>query len=345
MIGSRPTGLGVYASNLTDITNLFRSRIISSDGSLLGSDGSIASPKNIVLGSGRMAAIFRQLWLRGLKVDPADLVYSPTHHAIRHKKQIITIHDLISLRFPRQHYSQYLYFKYKIPQILKDCVAVFTVSQATRHDISRTYNYPIDRIHVVPNSINPSSLAIDEATEPQPYLLMVGARYSHKNVEEVIANADLWKSHYKLIVTSCGGKYRSHLEDMVSTSNLKGSVDFLDYIDRDSLIKLYRDCTALIYPSKWEGFGIPPLESLACGRPVIVSDIPAHREVLDDSAFFVRLGDRASWKKAFISIESGDAVSEKLNLGKTRLSVYTKSNALLALESALLQVAPDLERP
>ena len=344
MFGSRPTGLGIYAAGLIGITEKFNSKLISSDRSIVEPEYLIESPKSIELGSGRLAPVLRQLWLRGLKFDPTDLVYAPTHHAVNHHNQIITIHDLISLRFPSQHYSQYLYFKYRIPEILKRCIAVFTVSETTRHDISTAYNYPIDKIHVVPNSIDRRAFSASKALDTDPYLLMVGARYSHKNVDEVLSLADLWRSRYKLIVTSCGGKYRKHLENRVSALNLSDRVFFLDYLDRQALIGLYKGSAALVYPSKWEGFGIPPLESLACGRPVIVSDIPAHREVLGNSAFFIKPGNKESWKNALVSIEDDEAVLEKLSVGETRLSTYTNENAILALETSLLRAAPDLER-
>ena len=78
---------------------------------------------------------------------------------------------------------------------------------------------------------------------------MVGARYSHKNVDEVLDMAGLWSRHFRLVVTSCGGDYRAMLENKVAALGLKGRVEF-DYLSRDSLIRLYQGCSALVYPER-----------------------------------------------------------------------------------------------
>ncbi|MEN5118110.1 glycosyltransferase family 1 protein [Luteimonas sp. TWI662] len=345
MIGRNPTGLGAYANTCLGISEIFDCTFITSESKIASSAKIIKSPSGIEIGNGKLAALKRQIWSRKIRFSEDHLVYSPTHHGLpRQTDQIITIHDLISLRFPEQHVAQYFYFKYGVPRLLQRCAAVFTVSEATRQDIFEAYHYPLSKIYVVPNSVDVDRFRPGNVETLDPYLLMVGARYPHKNVEEVISFHELWKDRYRLVVTSCSGSHRKHLTRQIERLGLESKVTFTDYLDENDLIDLYRGCSALVYPSKWEGFGIPPLEALACGRPVIASDIPAHREVLSESGIFVELGQETSWRRALSAIQNADIVASKIEAGANRLAYYTKRNALDALERALLSVAPSLER-
>ena len=347
-LGERPTGLGVYSENcVSRIASRFNVGFVSggATGVQMRGETVLKAPASIAIGGGKLAAIRRQLWMRKVNFDDESLVYSPTHHGFSAQaNQIITIHDLICLRFPSQHRPQYLFFRFGLPRLLKKCRAVFTVSETTRQDVAETYGFPLDRIFVVPNGVDASAFSPDTAARPdEPFLLMVGARYSHKNVDEVLDMAEQWSRDFRLVVTSCGGDYRAMLEKKVAALGLKERVEFTDYLSRDALIRLYQGCSALVYPSKWEGFGIPPLEALACGSPVIASDIPVHREVLGDAAFFVRLGDESSWASAFEALQSETEVAARMNSAGDRLGHFTWDRAANALEESLLAVEPRLE--
>lgn len=346
ILGKKPTGLGVYAEScISGISRSISSTLISCR-EISGLPVEKKSPEDITLDSGKIAAVRRIFWSMGHKVDPDRLIYSPTHHGIgNYKNHIITIHDLICLRFPRQHLLQYIFFKFLLPRKIRNCRAVFTVSETSKIDISRTYNYPKDKIFVIPNSVDTNRFSPKlKIPSTNPFILMIGARYPHKNAEEVIENSDAWAGKYRLVIASCQGKYRVLLEKMVKDKGLSKQVNFLDYITNDKLLELYQNCAALVYPSKWEGFGIPPLEALACGTPVIASNIPVHREVLGDAAIFVELGSPSSWKSAFEHLENQKIIETKLFEGNKLLSKYTWDNAAATLERSLLTVEPNLEK-
>lgn len=345
MLGPKPTGLGVYSENCArGISTRFDCGLIAGTGALPAGKVLVTAPDSVAIGSGKLAAIKRQLWMRSLSFGNDKLVYSPTHHGLPNLDgQIVTIHDLICLRFPMQHKPQYLFFRFGLPRLLKKCRAVFTVSETTRQDVAKTYGFPLDRIFVVPNGVDASAFSPDASAKPKdPFLLMVGARYSHKNVDEVLDVARLWSKDYRLVVTSCSGEYKAALLKKVAEMGLGGRVEFKDYLSRAELIRLYQGCSALVYPSKWEGFGIPPLEALACGGPVIASDIPVHREVLGDAAFFVRLGDATSWATALNAIKSTSEVATKLSAAGPLLSRFTWGHSVDALARSLLAVEPRL---
>ncbi len=346
MLGPRPTGLGVYARHCAQaLLRAFDIALIAGQDSPGRAPILAQAPAAAAIGAGPWAAIRRQLWMRSVRIGAGQLVYSPTHHGLpRAEGQVITIHDLICLRFPNQHRPQYLYFRFGLPRLLRRCRAVFTVSETTRQDIAATYGFPAERIHVVPNGVDRT--AFSPAPNPHtgaPFLLMVGARYVHKNVDEVLDHAALWAGRWRLKVTSCSGAYRAHLERRVQAEGVDDRVEFLDYISFADLVALYQQCSALLYPSKWEGFGIPPLEALACGTPVIASDIAVHREVLGDAARLVALGDKAAWRQAFESISAGTGQPKRVTpAAEAVLQRFTWARSAEKLVDALIAVEPAL---
>lgn len=345
MLGDKPTGLGVYSLNCAKIANKFKTSIIGKVPENVEVNSIIQSPKSIGIGGGKLAAIRRQFWMRKLTFDRENLVYSPTHHGLPNQEnQIVTIHDMICLRFPMQHLPQYIFFKYLMPRLLRRCKAVFTVSETSRKDILRVYHLSPEKVFVVPNAVDASRFVPGSVDTQSPYLLMVGARYSHKNVDEVLQIATFWKDKYRLVVTSCSGKYRKKLELLITELGIGDRVEFRDYVSDEELLSLYQGCSALVYPSKWEGFGIPPLEALACGRPVIASDIEIHREVLGDAALFVELGNKASWREVILALEDEVRIESIVSMGQIRLAHYSPQNSLMALEASLSAEEPKLER-
>lgn len=349
--GDKPTGLGIYAIKCCKvIAEKYPCSVFLSSHNL-DNVNLISTPKSITIGYDKFAAVRRFFWGTN-KINHAyiDLAYSPTHHSIRTTvPQIITIHDLICFDFPRQHIFQYLYFKFVIPFVIKRCIAVFTVSEYTKKRICDSYGVPSERVFVVPNSIDADAYSIlDE--EPislssfpmdKPFILTVGARYKHKNLEELLLNYASWCGKYNLIVTSCGGKYRTCIEELIKQLGIGGSVYIYEYVDFFNLRRLYKNAVCLVYPSLVEGFGIPPLESIASSRPVIVSDIPVFREVLGDAAIYVNNGVPESWKTAFELLDNNEAM-ERLRLMwpevLDRFSYLNFENRLVEALSASCQI-------
>ena len=348
MLGSQPTGLGVYSANcVSGLAKRFELDFIAGTGLIPHGNILVKAPKSVALYKSKFAGLQRYLWARSLRFGSGSLVYSPTHHGLPNQSgQIITVHDLIHLHLPRQNPQVYIYFRFLLPRLLQKCRAVFTVSEATRQDISQSYGYPLEQIFVVPNGVDTTDFSPNPAlrTTSDPYLLMVGGRHPHKNVLEVLNMAPHWKKNYRLIVASCSqGKYQRMLKQKVLDLGLTDRVVFKGYLGHDELLCLYQGASALLFPSLIEGFGIPPLEALACGTPVIASDIPSLREVLDEAACFIKLGNRQSWADAIHSLTDSSVVKSHLTEGQKILSKFTWNNAVNALEYALLSTEPRLE--
>ena len=310
-LGPRPTGLGVYATRCAvAASKALQCGVVGTASPSASAPLVTQSPADVALGGGRFAAARRWAWARRVSPGQAFLVYSPTHHGLPRAAsdghgQILTVHDLIALRYPKQHPLQALYFRTVLRRQLSQCRAVFTVSQTSRTDLHEHFGLPLDRIHVVPNGVDTTVFTPAPAgAAREPFLLMVGAAYRHKNVQEVLTMSGLWRHRYSLKIASCRGGYRQQLQRQVAELQLGDRVEFLDYVSQPQLVELYRRCSALLYPSLWEGFGIPPLEAMACGAPVIASDIPVHREVLGSHAQLVRLGDESAWGAAFDTLST-----------------------------------------
>ncbi len=351
MLGEKPTGLGVYAQHCADV--------------LFAQPGALAiqtpwhrsqhpypefqrCPDAVAIGAGKLASLKRLLWLARLPLRDSDLVYSPTHHGLPwHRNQVITVHDLICLKHPGQNRKQYLFFRFVLPLIARRCRAVFTVSHAMRQQLIDRWGLQPEAVYVVPNvapAAKPPAPEGAQGDQPaRPYLLAVGAGYPHKNLHETLAMHQHWADQHDLHVVSCTGAYRQAIEAQVQALGLQDRVTLHDYISRDALDRLYRGCAALVYPSTDEGFGIPPLEALAYGKPVIASSIAVHQEVLGESAIFVELGQAASWARAFAQLHSPQLLGERMAKAPATLAKYRKDTLRDSLQRALTTLEPGLE--
>jgi glycosyltransferase involved in cell wall biosynthesis len=232
---------------------------------------------------------------------PADQkVLSTTHQVLPNRsRQIVTIHDIRPYFFPDTRLQQF-YFRTILPRALARCDGILTVSESSRELIADTYRISLDRIAVVPNSVRlPSSVSRPVEVGCYPYLLVVGASWAHKNVEAFLLQHRIWATSYKLKIVGGKTPYRDSLTSLVLTLGIADRVEFLSDIGAEQLDRLYRECSAVIYPSKMEGFGLPPLEAMARLRPVIVSDLPVFRETYGPHAVYVNLDREESWEQAF----------------------------------------------
>jgi glycosyltransferase involved in cell wall biosynthesis len=237
----------------------------------------------------------------------ADLLHSP-HYVLPllcRKRAVVTIHDCIHLLFP-----QYLpnrmalsYAKYMMRHAVHRGAAILTVSDASRRDILRFYpEADPERIQVVPNAIDDAIL--DDPGEEEMervkeryqirgrYILYAGNIKPHKNLDRLIAAFGLLKQRpghedvKLLIIGDEVNKYGS-LRRSMETSGVRQDVRFFGFVPDHTLSALYRMASVFAFPSLYEGFGLPPLEAMACGTPVVTSNISSLPEVVGDAALLV----------------------------------------------------------
>ena len=312
MLDEHPTGVGTYTFNL--INHLFN--IWQQDGlknitvftpskSYINKQIRTIKLPTILLSSryGRIAAASRLLWnifSYPVHAKKYTILISPsTHGALLLKNQIITVHDLISLHFDNISTHQRFYFKRLLPQLLKNARVIVAVSETTKKDIIRYFSIPENKIHVIHNGYDTERYfplaqpvkTIGTKFQCGEYFLAVGATYPHKNFELLIdAYHSLPQSitgRFHLLIAGGKDEYLLKLKNKVMQLDLEGSVIFTGYVSAEIMPDLYREAFALIYPSLYEGFGIPLLEAMASGCPVIVSNAASMPEVCGEAALYV----------------------------------------------------------
>jgi glycosyltransferase involved in cell wall biosynthesis len=202
-------------------------------------------------------------------------------------RSVVTLHDLIPLRFPRKRSPLTTYARHYVPQVLKQAKHVICDSEATAQDA-------IDFYHIPASKLTPVALAHDAShfkfldLPTQNYFLYVGRCDPHKNLQRSIAAFAQLPNHqdYEFwIAGTPDPRYTPMLE--AQAWDLGVRVQFLDYVAYPDLPKLINQAIAVVFPSLWEGFGLPVLEAMACGTPVITSNLSSLPEVAGDAALLV----------------------------------------------------------
>ncbi|MFH2062797.1 MAG: glycosyltransferase family 1 protein [bacterium] len=219
---------------------------------------------------------------------------------------LVTVHDLILLRYPTVRATtlnpllyrlKFLAYRLTIGSALNRARTILTVSDSTRDDIRKTFPKTNQKTVVVTHCACSDRLASGDRTEkkkssPQerPYALYVGSAYPHKNLETLIRAFDLFRKrgHEDYGLTLVGGEdyFYCRLKEETVARGLDENVTFFGWASDEQLADLYRNASFYAFPSLYEGFGIPPLEAMANGVPVISSDRSCLPEILGQAAMF-----------------------------------------------------------
>lgn len=224
-----------------------------------------------------------------------------------YNNQIMTIHDVSHERYP-EWFSKgyYRFYHFMMPRIGKKAHAVLTVSEFSKNEIVDTLGIDREKIYVVHSNVpfqhKPSReevLNYQRPEDTEKYILAVSNMDPRKNFAQLIrAFNNIEDKSIKLYII--GMRYKAFntpdLEKLVSDR-----VYLPGFVDDEQLMTMYQNALLSVYPSLYEGFGLPPLESMTFGCPVIVSDIPALKEVTQDAGLYV-------------DPYSIDDITEKINL-------------------------------
>lgn len=209
-----------------------------------------------------------------------------------YSNQIVTIHDLGFIRNSSWYSKSFsMLYKILIPKIAHHCKAIITVSDFSRKEISSILNVPIEKITVAPSAVSPEFIIETNRTPSEntygKYIIAVSSIDPRKNFPSVIQAYDkLNLPNTKLLIVGVKNKVFG-ASGLPKTSLSNPNIIFTGFVSDQKLISLYKHALLFVYPSYYEGFGLPPLESMACGCPVLVSDIPPHHEACGQAAVFV----------------------------------------------------------
>jgi glycosyltransferase involved in cell wall biosynthesis len=164
---------------------------------------------------------------------------------------------------------------------------VVAVSDATRRDLERWYRLPEAKLRTVPSGVDPRFFELAARRRPECFLLAVSTLHPHKNLDGLLrAFAIFRRAHpeYRLIVSGIHGFFSPQLHALRESLELGESVEFPGWIPREELYELYRRAGAFLYPSLFEGFGLPVLEALAAAVPTACSSIEPLNGIAGDAA-------------------------------------------------------------
>lgn len=209
---------------------------------------------------------------------------------IFYKNKIITHHDITYLRYPQSYSKSFLlFYKSLIPIMIRTSRHLLTVSEFSKKEITSTYQYPQHKTSVIYN-------AAEAKFKPRPpdltniYFLAVASRNFHKNHHGMIEAFQAFKKkspgYRKVKLKIIGDSFKAFSYKNHDTTAEMADIEFLGRVDDEELIRLYQNAYAFIFPSFYEGFGIPPLEAQACGCPVLASDQASIPEILGNSALY-----------------------------------------------------------
>lgn len=201
---------------------------------------------------------------------------------------IFTLHDLHHLRVPEDsNFLKRAYYQYVIKPACHKSAAVLTVSEFSRQEISEWAKIDEQKIVNVGNGVGVPFGPNGRRLEPgYPYLLYVGSRRPHKNLPRLLHAYSLSRMRKEVRLVLSGSADREILAH-VEKLGLRGDVVFTELTSNQALAEAYRGATGFLFPSLYEGFGLPPLEALASGTPVLTSDVCSLPQVVGDAAILV----------------------------------------------------------
>jgi glycosyltransferase involved in cell wall biosynthesis len=259
-----------------------------------------------------------------------DVMFNPgfTAPLLAACPHVTTFHDLQHKRHPEYfRWFDLPFWRFLLWAAAHRSRRLIAVSEATRTDLLYFYRLPKEKIVVVPHGVNPEFFGLDRS-RPERYLLCVSTLHPHKNLERLIRAYARQKREQRLVLAGMRGFQTAAIERLIQDLKIGDSVRLTGWLPRDALLLLYQRAYAFVYPSTFEGFGIPVLEALAAGIPVACSDIPPLREVAGEAALMFDPLDEDSIAEALPRISTDDALRKRLATeGPERARLFTWQRA------------------
>lgn len=315
--------------------------------------------KNMIL-SKKHTNFFDKIYIpNSLKKNNIDLYHIPQNGIGLNEsidcKKIVTIHDLIPYVLPETVGPGYLKnFLESMPKIIELCDGILTVSEYSKRDILKFFPaFPEEKIYVTPLAANEKYKLLNKNKCKKriqnlykfdtDYILYIGGFSSRKNVKMIIDSLketlSSLKSEVKLLIAGSLRDEGLNLKKYCSDINMDDNVLFIGYADEDLLPILYNGCTAFIYPSLYEGFGLPPLEAMHCGAPVITSNTTSIPEVVSDCGLLIDPTSQSQLSEAIVKLLNDIELQQRYQLlGLMRSKNFSWHNTALNTIKAYTEI-------
>lgn len=330
------SGIGTYIKNLSVGTDMYdfylgpysilikyfkENKLIPYDSSIYGIKEQIKFPYN--------------------KVKKTNILHCPHYNVpiFYTGKLIVTIHDITHILFPEYLPNKlaWYYSKFMIGLATKRADKILTVSKNTKQDLVKYFNINPKKIIVTYNGVSEKFKVIDKLSykyiyskykieENKKIILYVGNKKPHKNLEILLKafSKSKFKESSRLVFV---GKDFDNYKDLNALSKklrLDNYIIHTGIISDEELVYFYNLADIFVFPSLYEGFGIPPLEAMACGTPVISSNTSSMPEVLGDAAYLVNPNNVYKFKDAIDKVLEDNSLRDKLiRKGLERVKIFT----------------------
>lgn len=278
---------------------------------------------------------------RRARKEKLDLLHCPHYVTpFKHKCALaVTIHDLIHMLFPQYlpNRAAYFYARFFLKRAAKRADVILTVSETTKNDILAHLPAREERVVVTPNAVDPqftreiSGEELERARQRyilhKPFILYAGSIKPHKNLTMAVEAFARFRrragGEWRLVIVGSGSAGKE-LYRKIGQEGVRDAVRFLGFIPYGDLPAVYKLANLFLFPSLYEGFGLPPLEAMAVGTPVVASNRSSLPEVLGQAALLTHPHDAAETAEAIERAVSDQQLREKLiDRGLERVRQYS----------------------
>lgn len=244
--------------------------------------------------------------------EKADLIHFPEPKILYGKRPnvpiVLTIHDVMPILFP--HYfpkKSRIMMERFLPRFIRDADAITCPSHQTKEDLLKVFGCSPSKVHVIPLALLPKQRIIQE--EKEDFLLYIGSFEPRKNLQGILSAYDKIRKagfpHKLVLAGKEEGKNRL-------PKHLPSGVEVLGYVSEEKKLDLFKRAALLLWPSFYEGFGLPLLEAMASGTPIVTTQGSAMKEVVGDAALFANPSDPVEIAERTMEVLSSEEVGKML---------------------------------
>lgn len=285
-----------------------------------------------------------------------DVLHSPDFIPPRYTRcpAVITVHDLAFLKYPRFLTRSSARYYGQVDLAARQANHIIAVSESTKRDTVQMLGVPENKITVIYEAAHPLFVPINDPVQlahvrerhrlPENFVLFVGTIEPRKNLPILLRALrhlrDRYKSDAVLAIAGNRGWLYEQVDQVVTELNLADAVRFLGGVPNEELVYLYNAAKLFVLPSFYEGFGLPPLEAMACGTPVIVSNVSSLPEVVGDAGMLIDPEDVEALAVAMWRVLSDEKLRDEMRTkGLKRAATFSWKRAAQETLQVYRQVA------